>query len=152
MNFLSDTTTYYFCMFKNRTLFFLFINLFTACSMEQTGRNVQEKDLSQQMDAMKALQEATGEELKANNTQEALEMLNGLDSIFIIACKDFEYHWRLNKSFKSYYDTKLKKTVTALKNALLQNDTIKANQKYILLVKRCNSCHIDNDVLENAQY
>lgn len=125
----------------------------TFCGMthERTAAESR-KDLSEQMDAMQIYQQTIGEDLHKKDWEGALLMLNGLDSVMKISSRLFEKHHRLKQPFGKFYNNRLKKPIRELRKALQNEDFAQAEKNYGLLVKRCNSCHSDNDVLENAHY
>ncbi|MBZ5858186.1 hypothetical protein [Flavihumibacter profundi] len=121
----------------------------TAC-----GRDIAEqtpfKDLSEQMDVLAILQGSIGTDIAAGDWQSAYEMTVSMDSVFSKLSDDFPKHQRLNKPFSEYYAVKLDKTVGELLKSIKSRDSLAAVKGYQLLVKRCNSCHNDNEVAERA--
>jgi hypothetical protein len=135
-------------MLMRVTLLFLLAGI-TACGINMV-KQAPFKDLSEQMDVLAILQGSIGTGIAAGDWQTAYEMVVSMDSVFSILSDDFPKHQRLNKPFSEYYAVKLDKTVGELLKSIKSRDSLAAVKGYHLLVKRCNSCHNDNEVAERA--
>ncbi|ULQ56454.1 hypothetical protein KJS94_17530 [Flavihumibacter rivuli] len=120
-----------------------------SCHMEE-GVGEPAKDLSEQMDVLAILQETVGQDLEKGDWEGALQMANSMDSVFDVCSRSFERHHRLKEPFRSYYEGKMAAAMSQLRKAIRQKDEILAKDRYAYLVRRCNSCHNENDVAERA--
>ncbi|MCU0395514.1 MAG: hypothetical protein MUF29_06370 [Chitinophagaceae bacterium] len=124
-----------------------------SCSQEQEAtEGYLHKDLSEQMDALAVYQGGIGEELRQGRTDNALWLLDGLDSVLLLMTSRLNEHHNLKRPFEYYYEKKLKTTVGALRTAVTAGDTTEAQRQYRLLVMKCNSCHNEHEVEERAHY
>ncbi len=110
------------------------------------------KDLSEQMDALAIYQGSIGEEIRRGKTQDALWLVDGMDSVLHMICKDLNEHHNLLEPFDYYYKHKLQEPVGLLRNAIESGDSAAADKNYRILVKKCNSCHNEHGVEERAHY
>lgn len=110
------------------------------------------KDLSEQMDALQVYQGAIGEEIKRGKPENALWLVDGLDSVLHLIQERLNNHQNLRKPFDEYYSSKMKEPVGRLRKSIVNNDTAAAHVAYKLLVRKCNSCHNEHDVEERAHY
>ena len=132
-------------------LVFSFI-LFNACN-KVTSRSVTIKDLDECMIDLKAYQENMGDLIKANQLQDAEWLWQGADSLLQVMNTTFVHHRKLNeKPFSFYYQQKLEKPFKNIGEAIRLNDTAMALSNYKLLIKKCNSCHIDLDIEKEVKY
>jgi hypothetical protein len=125
-----------------RPMIFLSVFLFSCAA--QTVENI--KDMEQNMMDLKLYQENMGDLIKAHRLQEASWLLEGTDSILQALSVKFPKHRRLDRPFSDFYRKKMKEPLNDIREAIEANDTAKVLKSYRVLVKRCNGCHIDNDV------
>lgn len=132
-------------------LVFTFI-VFNACN--KTGNKATTiKDLDECMIDLKAYQENMGDLIKANQLQDAEWLWQGADSLLQVMNTTFNHHRKLNdKSFSFYYEQKLEMPFNNIGEAIRLNDTAMALSNYKLLIKKCNSCHIDLDIEKEVKY
>jgi hypothetical protein len=132
-------------------LVFSFI-LFNACS-KLSSRASTIKDLDECMIDLKAYQENMGDLIKAKQLQDAEWLWQGADSLLQVMNTTFVHHRKLNeKPFSFYYEQKLEKPFKNIGEAIRLNDTAMALSNYKLLIKKCNSCHIDLDIEKEVKY
>ena len=110
------------------------------------------KDLDENMIDLKAYQENMGDELKAGRLQDAVWLLDGMDSVLHEVSRKFDEHRKLKEPFSYYYKGRLKKPITLIRTGIRDKDTAVAMKGYLLLVKNCNSCHIDLDIDKTVKY
>jgi hypothetical protein len=110
------------------------------------------KDLDETMIDLKAYQENLGDELKAGRLQDGVWLLEGMDSVLHEVNRKFHEHRKLTESFSYFYKTKMKKPVSQIRQGIRKNDTALAMRGYRLLVRNCNSCHIDHDIDKTVKY
>lgn len=120
-----------------------------SCLVEETGGEPL-KDLSEQMDVLAILQETVGQDLKKGDYEGAVQMARSMDSVFGICNKTFKKHQRLKEPFVDFYEIKMEKAMKQLIRSLKKRDSLAATDHYEYLVKRCNSCHNENEVAERA--
>lgn len=133
-------------------LFFIFVlsHLFlTGCRQE---RPLTIKDLDESMIDLKAYQENMGDELKAGRLQDAVWLLEGMDSVLGELNRKFREHRKLTDAFSYYYKNRMKEPVQLIRKGIKRNDTAVAMKGYRLLVKNCNNCHIDHDIDKTVKY
>ena len=134
------------------SLLLLSATIFVACSSCSDDRPHTIKDLDENMLDLKIYQENMGDELKAGRLQNAVWLLQGMDSIMLEVSRKFDEHRKLRESFSYYYKDRMKDPVKLLRSGIWNNDTAKAMKGYRLLVKNCNSCHIDLDIDKQVKY
>lgn len=132
-------------------MFLLLPFLFLSCQPEH---RVTEpfKDLSEQMDVLAIYQNTIGEDLKKGDWEGARMMTHGMDSVLQLCNHDFVRHQRLKEPFRDYYEKKMEKTIKDLLRQIRKRDSTGARGQYEYLVKRCNSCHNENEVAERAHF
>jgi hypothetical protein len=128
---------------------FLLLLILVSCEEEQVNNY---KDLEQNMMDLKIYQENLGDQVKAKNLQDASWFLEGIDSILQILNKKFKEHHKMKDPFSYHYKREMKEPVSELRSAIKKNDTAKALQSYRLLVKNCNSCHIDHEIDKEVKF
>ena len=101
---------------------------------------------------LKIYQENMGDELKAGRLQDAVWLLESMDSIMLEVSRKFDEHRKLKESFSYYYKDRMKEPVKLIRSGIRNNDTATAMKGYRLLVKNCNSCHIDLDIDKQVKY
>ncbi len=126
--------------------------IFVACSSCRDNRPHTIKDLDENMLDLKIYQENMGDELKAGRLQDAVWLLEGMDSIMLEVSRKFDEHRKLKEPFSYYYKDRMKEPVKLIRSGIRKNDTAIAMKGYRLLVKNCNSCHIDLDIDKQVKY
>ena len=133
-------------------LLLLSATIFVACKSCSDDRPHTIKDLDENMLDLKIYQENMGDELKAGRLQDAVWLLEGMDSIMLEVSRKFDEHRKLKESFSYYYKDRMKEPVKLIRSGIRNNDTATAMKGYRLLVKNCNSCHIDLDIDKQVKY
>ncbi len=110
------------------------------------------KDLDENMLDLKIYQENIGDELKAGRLKNAEWLFKGMDSVLKEVSRKFDEHRKLKETFSYYYNDRMKKPVQLIRTGINDNDTAVAMKGYRLLVKNCNSCHIDLDIDKQVKY
>lgn len=110
------------------------------------------KDLDENMIDLKAYQENMGDELQAGRLQDASWLLEGMDSVLKEVKRKFREHRKLSEPFSVFYRERMKKPIGWIRNGIRNNDTARAMKGYRLLVRNCNSCHIDHDIDKTVKY
>lgn len=123
--------------------------LIPACRDE---RPLTIKDLDENMIDLKVYQENLGDELKDGKLDDAVWLLEGMDSILIEVGRKFREHRKLKDRFSYFYNDRMKKPVKLIREGIRRNDTAKAMKGYRLLVRNCNNCHIDHDIDKTVRY
>lgn len=135
---------------------FLTITLFMAgvsCShSDGSGNGYIHKDLSEQMDALQVYQGSIGEEIKRGKPEDALWLVDGMDSVLQVIMDRLNDHKKLNDPFSTYYKSKLESPIKKLRKAIVAGDTAASHEAYRILVRKCNSCHNEHEVEERAHY
>jgi len=135
-------------------LFFLLsciIVLLSICC-NKVHSNTTIKDLDESMIDLRIYQENLGDMIKSGRLKDADWLLEGTDSLLQVISNTFKEHRKLHNPFSYYYNNKLKEAVYGIKKAIRNNDTVNAIVHYRMLVKRCNSCHIDHDIEKDVKY
>jgi hypothetical protein len=110
------------------------------------------KDLEQSMMDLKIYQENLGDNIKAGKLSEADWLLQGVDSILHTVSATITEHHKLEKPFSYYKNRYLDKPMDGLHTAFKKNDTALARKHYVLLVDKCNACHIDLEIDKEVRY
>lgn len=126
--------------------------IFVACGSCRDNRPYTIKDLDENMLDLKIYQENMGDELKAGRLQDAIWLLEGMDSIMLEVSRKFDEHRKLKESFSYYYNDRMKEPVKLIRSGIRKNDTATVMKGYRLLVKNCNRCHIDLDIDKQVKY
>ena len=121
-------------------------------SCNNKGYSPTHKDLDENMIDLKAYQENMGDEIKAGTLEDAVWLLEGLDSVLNVVAVTFPEHRKLEKPFADYYDSKMKRPIEQIGSAIKNNNQKAALEGYKLLVRRCNSCHKDLDIDKEVKY
>jgi outer membrane protein assembly factor BamD (BamD/ComL family) len=129
--------------------FFVTVSLACSCSSERPHTI---KDLDENMLDLKIYQENMGDELKAGKLKDAEWLFEGMDSVLKEVSRKFDEHRKLKESFSYYYKDRMKKPVQLIRTGINDNDTAVVMKGYRLLVKNCNSCHIDLDIDKQVKY
>ena len=116
--------------------------------LKQQGEDVKNyKDLNFNMMDIRIYQENLGDEIKAGRLDDAVWLLEGMDSILLLLGDKFPKHRKLRQDgFSYYYKKEMKEPVGMMRQAIRKQDTALALKGYKLLVKNCNSCHIDLEI------
>lgn len=116
--------------------------------LKQQGEDVKNyKDLNFNMMDIRIYQENLGDEIKAGRLDDAVWLLEGMDSILLLLGDKFPEHRKLRQDgFSYYYKKEMKEPVGMMRQAIRKQDTALALKGYKLLVKNCNSCHIDLEI------
>ncbi len=123
--------------------------IFSSCRDE---RPLTIKDLDENMLDLKIYQENLGDELSAGRLQDAVWLLEGMDSILLEVGRKFREHRKLKDRFSYFYKDRMKEPVRLIRSGIKKNDTARAMKGYRLLVKNCNNCHIDHDIDKTVRY
>lgn len=124
-------------------LLFCFLTFLISCEQEEI-KNM--KDLNENMLDIRIYQENLGDQIKEGQLEDAVWLLEGMDSILVLMGQKFKEHRKLQKGFSYYYKDDLKKPIQTIRQAIRKNDTAMANKAYKLMVRKCNGCHIDHDI------
>jgi len=124
--------------------------IFTA-SRCSTNATTNMKDLDENMLDMMVYHDNLGRYLRKNDADYALWLLNDMDSSLQVIARKFTTHRKLTDPFEKAYKKKLKPPIKSMRQALQQNDFTKAIEQYRLLTKKCNGCHVDNDINKEVQ-
>ena len=124
--------------------------VFTSACRDERPLTI--KDLDENMIDLKAYQENMGDELKAGRLDDAVWLLEGMDSVLIEVGRKFREHRKLKDRFSYFYNDRMKKPVKLIREGIRRNDTAKAMKGYRLLVRNCNNCHIDHDIDKTVRY
>lgn len=127
-------------------LFFINVN----CKQRLRVHDV--KDLDEHMMDLRVYQENLGDQIKAGHLQDAQWLLTGMDSILQIVSIKFDEHRKLSGPFSYFYKRRLRTPIRKIQEAIHKNDTALARKNYGILVKKCNGCHIDNDIDKEVKY
>jgi hypothetical protein len=128
-------------------IIFCMITGFTGCHNQTTI-----KDLDENMLDLRIYQENLGDMIKEGRLKDAEWLLQGADSLLQVISNTFTKHRKLEKPFSYFYNTKLKKPLKGIQEAINNNDTGMAIRQYRILVNRCNSCHEDHDVDKEVHF
>lgn len=110
------------------------------------------KDLDENMMDLRIYQENLGDLIKEGKLTDAAWLANGMDSLLQVMANTFPEHRKLSNSFLWFYNRKLKDPVKGIRKSVAGNDTAAARQHYRVLIRRCNSCHIDHDIDKEIKY
>ena len=114
---------------------------------QQNGDVKNYKDLNFNMMDIRIYQENLGEQIKAGKLEDAVWLLEGMDSILLLLGEKFPEHRKLRQDgFSYYYKKEMKEPVGMMRQAIRKQDTALALKGYKLLVKNCNSCHTDLEI------
>ena len=114
---------------------------------QQDGDVKNYKDLNFNMMDIRIYQENLGDEIKAGNLEDAVWLLEGMDSILLLLGDKFKEHRKLQEDeFSYYYKKEMQEPVGMMRESIRKQDTALALKGYKLLVKNCNSCHIDLEI------
>jgi hypothetical protein len=121
----------------------------TACGDD---RPLTIKDLDDNMMDLRIYQENLGDELKAGRLNDAVWLLEGMDSVLKEVSRKFKEHRKLNEPFSYFYKDRMKKPVSMIRSGIKKYDTSEAMNGYRLLIRNCRSCHIDHDIDKRVYY
>ncbi len=91
-------------------------------------------------------QENLGDEIRKGQLQDAVWLLEGMDSILLLLGDRFKEYRKQEEGFSYCYRKEMKEPVIIMRRAISNNNTAAARKEYKLLVKNCNSCHINLDI------
>src|SRR5262245_32324922 len=131
-------------------IFFLFCAVVLAGCYRDNTMTV--KDLGETMYDLRVYQENLGDELKAGRLNEAVWLLDGMDSVLTEITKKFREHRKLEEPFSYYYKVKMKKPVQMIRRGIRKGHTSLAMNGYRMLVNKCNSCHTDNNIDKDVNF
>ena len=129
--------------------FILLLIFAPACSQEQV-KNM--KDLDQSMLDLKIYQENLGDHIRDGRLEDGQWLLDGLDSTLQTVAATITEHHRMKRPFSYYKKRLLDQPLDDLHSAFRDNDTAAARRNYVLLVDKCNKCHIDLEVDKHVRY
>ena len=105
------------------------------------------KDLNFNMMDIRIYQENLGDEIKKGNLDDAVWLLEGMDSILLLLGDEFPEHRKLRQDgFAYYYKKEMQQPIGMMRKSIRKQDTALALKGYKLLVKNCNSCHINLEI------
>ena len=105
------------------------------------------KDLNFNMMDIRIYQENLGDEIKKGNLDDAVWLLDGMDSILLLLGDKFPEHRKLRQDgFAYYYKKEMQQPIGMMRKSIRKQDTALALKGYKLLVKNCNSCHINLEI------
>lgn len=110
------------------------------------------KDLDENMIDLMAYQENMGDELKKGQLMDAAWLVDGMDSVLHEVSRKFDEHRKLKEPFSYYYTYRMKKPIRLIRTGIRDKDTAVAIKGYRMLVRNCNSCHIDLDIGKQVIY
>lgn len=115
---------------------------------KQQGSEVKNyKDLNFNMMDIRIYQENLGDQIKGGKLEDAVWLLEGMDSILLLLGDKFPEHRKLrDEGFSYYYKKEMQQPIRMMKQSIRKQDTALALKGYKLLVKNCNSCHIDLEI------
>lgn len=123
-----------------------FLFAFLTCTIKENMEVKNIKDLDENMLDIKMYHELVGDELRAGDFADADWFLTGMDSVLQIVSYKFDTHRKLNKPFKESYENNLRPAILVLNNQIQRQDLPAAKNAYVVLTKKCNNCHLDNDI------
>lgn len=126
------------------TVFFLLA--FITCTTKENIEVKNIKDLDENMLDIKMYHELVGDELRAGDLADADWFLTGMDSVLQIVSVKYDSHRKLDKPFRESYESRLKPFIKELSANIDKGDLPAAKNAYVVLTKKCNSCHLDNDI------
>jgi hypothetical protein len=122
--------------------------LIIACA----DKEMNNKDLDENMMDVRIYQENLGDEIKAKKLDDASWLLEGMDSILLILNTKFKDHRKLVAPFSYYYKKELQQPIIGIREAIRDGDTAKALRNYRILIDNCNDCHIDNEIDKEVKF
>jgi hypothetical protein len=126
------------------SLFILFALITCTIKEKMEVKNI--KDLDENMLDIKMYHELVGDELRAGDLADAEWFLTGMDSVLQIVADKYDNHRKLDRPFRESYETRLKPVITELNMVIERGDPPAAKNAYVVLTKKCNGCHLDNDI------
>ena len=123
-----------------------FLLAFFTCSINEDMEVKNIKDLDENMLDIKMYHELVGDELRAGDMADANWFLTGMDSVLQIVSRKYDTHRKLNRPFKDSYENNLRPAIMELNDQIQRQDLASAKNAYAVLTKKCNNCHLDNDI------
>jgi len=138
---------------KNFKFVFLsfFLLVFITCTVKDAPAVKNIKDLDENMIDLRMYHELMGDELRIGDMEDAKWFKSGLDSVLLIVASKFDEHRKLDEPFIKSYERNLKPVLEVLGDHLENNDLAASKDAYILLTRKCNGCHNDNDIDKEVQ-
>jgi hypothetical protein len=127
-------------------LFFSILN----CNRQPAVKNM--KDLDENMMDIRVYQENLGDHVRTGKLTDAQWLLTGMDSILRLMSDKFTEHRKLPDGFSYYYKKRMKNPIRGIQKGIDRNDTALARRNYRILVRNCNSCHVDHDIDKVVKY
>lgn len=128
------------------------VSAMTGLTSCRDDRPLTIKDLDDNMMDLRIYQENLGDELKAGRLDDAVWLLEGMDSVLKEVSRKFKEHRKLSEPFSYFYKDRMKKPVRMIRSGIKKNDTSVAMNGYRLLIRNCRSCHIDHDIDKRVYY
>jgi hypothetical protein len=129
----------------------LLLFAFVTCSIKENLEVKNIKDLDENMMDIRVYHELLGDELRAGDLQNAQWFLSGMDSILLIVADKYDTHRKLDKPFRVSYDRNIKPAIRELEKSINNNDLSASRNAYTFLTKKCNGCHLDNNIEKKIQ-
>jgi hypothetical protein len=123
-----------------------FLFAFFTCNSGENLEVKNIKDLDENMLDIKMYHELVGDELRAGDLVDADWFLTGMDSVLQIVSHKYDTHRKLKKPFRDSYEKNLRPAIADLNNQIQRKDIQAARNAYVVLTKKCNGCHLDNDI------
>jgi hypothetical protein len=134
-----------------RFIIFLSVTVcITACFSRKKPTTI--KDLDDSMMDIRIYQENLGDLIEAGDLKDAEWLATGMDSLLQVMSNTFSEHRKFSGPFSTFYNQKLKSPMKGIQKAITANDTASARRHYRVLVRKCNSCHIDHDINKEVKY
>ena len=133
---------------SNKLVILSIMFLIIACA----DKEMNNKDLDENMMDVRIYQENLGDEIKAKKLDDASWLLEGMDSILLILNTKFKDHRKLAAPFSYYYKKELQQPIIGIREAIRDGDTAKALRNYRILIDNCNDCHIDNEIDKEVKF
>lgn len=128
-----------------------FLLVFITCTLKEDTAVKNIKDLDENMIDLRIYHELMGDELRMGDIDDARWFMNGLDSVLQIVASKFDEHRKLDEPFSKSYERNLKPALEVLGDHLDNNNLSASKEAYILLTKKCNGCHKDNNIDKEVQ-
>ncbi len=105
------------------------------------------KDLNFNMMDIRIYQENLGDEIRKGKLKDAVWLLEGMDSILLLLGDIYPEHRKLQQEgFSYYYKKEMQQPIGMMRQSIRKQDTALALKGYKLLIKNCNSCHINLEI------
>jgi hypothetical protein len=124
----------------------LLLLAFLTCTIKEDAGVINIKDLDENMIDIRVYHELMGDELRKGNIADAQWFFTGMDSILQIVSVKYDRHRKLDEPFAVSYEKNLKPAIDDLESSLRQSNLEASRNAYTVLTKKCNKCHLDNDI------